>query len=64
MCTSMLLAGNVAAVTTQKHYPATYFPHSAYCCKIATTAESSVGKKGNYYRSKVQPSMLQNEPRL
>jgi hypothetical protein len=33
----MKLAGNVAAVTSQKHYAAIYFPCLGYCFKMAGT---------------------------
>jgi hypothetical protein len=46
----MLLADNVATVTSQKHYYAIYFSSSGYCCKMAAaTTKSLVDKKVNYY---------------
>jgi hypothetical protein len=47
---SMLLACNVASVTSWIHYAAIYVQRSGYRCKMAvTTAESSVGKTFSYY---------------
>jgi hypothetical protein len=54
VCNSMLLPGNVAAMTSRIALCCHLYSSFRHFCKMAvTTADSSVGKKVNYYTTAV-----------